>query len=55
MDFAKDGKCETILNFELKDYPEIPCPEEIKPLVIHEIKRLCQALGAADKTLFSKK
>lgn len=49
-----DGKCKTSVSFELPDHPEIPCPEEIKKLVIGQIGMLCGVMNAAGDHIFTE-
>lgn len=51
-DASKGGECKTEVVFSLTDYPEVACPENIKSLVLGEIKMLCGAMQAAEEHIF---
>lgn len=53
MSFATDGECKTQVSFELPDRPDVPCPDNLKKILIGEIKMLCGAMDAAGEQLFS--
>lgn len=52
-DGSKGGECKTEVTFVLTDHPEITCPENIKGLVVGEIRMLCGAMEAAQKEIFA--
>lgn len=54
MDISAEGECKTLVSFTLVDYPEIPCPEDVKKLVIGQIHMLCGAMSAVSKEVFSE-
>jgi hypothetical protein len=53
MSIATDGECKTRVSFELPEHPDMPCPDNLKKLLIGEIKMLCGVMDAAGAKLFS--
>ena len=53
MCFDPGVDCKTKVHFTFTDRPDIAVPDDIKRLVIGEIGRLCGAMEAASKELFS--